>query len=126
MLLELLKGEYAVYQCNTQYALDKNRVEKEFLSLTKTKDEISIVASSKSIEPYEKIEDGWNILKIMGTLDFSLTGIISTISTILANENISVFVISTYNTDYIMIKKEAIEAAIEVLKKNGYEIKNEI
>jgi hypothetical protein len=95
------------------------------LSLTKTKDELSIVAASGLIEQYDKAENGWRIIKIIGTLDFSLIGIISRISTILANENISVFVISTYNTDYIMVKKENIENAIKALRENDYEIKNE-
>ena len=64
------------------------------------------------------------ILRINGILNFNLVGILSKISTILANENISIFVMSTFNTDYIMVKKENIKNAIEILKKNNYEIKD--
>jgi hypothetical protein len=126
MLLELFEGEYSVYKFNTKYQIDKNILEKDFLSLTKTKDELSIVTTSGLIEQYDEVENGWKIIKIIGILDFSLIGIISKISTILANENISVFVISTYNTDYIMVKRENIENAIKILKKNNYKIKNEM
>jgi hypothetical protein len=125
MLLELFEGEYSVYKFDTEHQIDKSILEEDFLSLTRTKDELSIVTKSGSIEQYDKVEDGWRIIKIIGTLDFSLIGIISRISTILANENISVFVISTYNTDYIMVKRENIENAIKALRENDYEIKNE-
>jgi hypothetical protein len=60
--------------------------------------------------------------KIKGILDFSLIGILSKISNILANEKIEIFVISTYNIDYIMIKKGNIEKAIKILTKNKYEV----
>jgi hypothetical protein len=125
MLLELLKKEYVVYKFDKKHSIEKNIFENDFVAIIKTKDEISIVAVSGSLEDYEKIESGWKILKIVGMLDFSLIGIISKISTILANENIGIFVMSTYNTDYIMIKDENIEKAIKVLRKNKYEVRNE-
>jgi hypothetical protein len=114
MLLELLEKEYSVYKFGKKYSIKENIFESDFALIIKTKDEISIVAVSGSTEDYEKIESGWKILKVMGILDFSLIGIISKISTILANENIGIFVMSTYNTDYIMIKNENIEKAIKV------------
>jgi hypothetical protein len=125
MLLELLEEEYSVYKFDKNYSIDINIFKRDFVSVIKTKDEISIVAVSGSIEHYEKNENGWKILKIVGILDFNLIGIISKISTILANENICIFVMSTYNTDYIMIKGKDIEKAIKVLKRNKYEIQDE-
>jgi hypothetical protein len=65
---------------------------------------------------------GWNILKIVGPLDFSLVGILSKISGILAKEGISIFAISTYDTDYILVKSDKIDQTIEVLKRSDYEI----
>lgn len=62
------------------------------------------------------------MLKIEGILDFSLIGILSKISTILASIKIGIFVVSTYNTDYILVKKENLEKAVEILKKENYEI----
>jgi hypothetical protein len=126
MLLELLDGEYSVYKFNVKQPIDKNILGKDFVSVTRTKDEISIVSVSGTMENYEKFESGWKILKIAGVLDFGLIGIISKISTILSNESIGIFVMSTYNTDYIMIKKENTERAIKALMENKYEVKNEM
>lgn len=69
-----------------------------------------------------KCEKDWNTLKIEGPLDFSLIGILSSISTILSENKISIFAISTYDTDYILVKDIEIIKAIDVLSINGYKI----
>jgi hypothetical protein len=122
MILHLLNNEYSVYKFAPDSFVKENNFDGEFISFTKTKDEISVVAVSSSSNDYEKVESGWRILKIEGTLDFGLIGIVSKISTILAQEKISIFVISTYNTDYIMVKEAMIANAITALKDNHYEI----
>lgn len=63
-------------------------------------------------------------LKIDGSLDFSLIGIISSLSTILAEHQISVFVVSTYNTDYILLKQSNLEKASNVLASNGHVVES--
>ena len=93
-----------------------------FFSITNTDEEFSIVCEEKFV-PKNIISDfGWNILKILGPLDFSLVGILSKISGILAKEGISIFAISTYDTDYILVKSDKIDQTIEVLKRSDYEI----
>ena len=72
-----------------------------------------------------KEEKDWRALKINSILEFELVGIISKISTILANNQISIFVLSTYNTDYILVKKNKIEETISLLENNGYQITKE-
>ena len=67
-------------------------------------------------------DDGWRGFRVMGQLDFSLIGILARISTILAENGISIFAISTFNTDYILVKEEKFEQALSVLKDNGYEM----
>ena len=67
-------------------------------------------------------EDGWKAFRIEGVLDFSLIGILSKISAILAENAIGIFVVSTYNTDYVFIKKENFPQAVSALGKAGYEI----
>ncbi len=67
-------------------------------------------------------EKDWRVLKVEGTLDFSLIGIISSISTILANEKISIFAISTFDTDYILVKDKDVDNATNALSNEGYEI----
>jgi uncharacterized protein len=94
----------------------------EFISITRTRDELSIVCLQKSIPEGIKFESDWRILKIEGPLDFSLIGILASISTILAEKEISIFAISTYDTDYILIKEDKINIAINALIDAGYYI----
>lgn len=93
-----------------------------FYSITKTDDELSIVCLQASVPKYSKMEKDWRILKIEGVLDFSLIGILAAISTLLAENKISIFAISTYDTDYILVKNDKIESAIKILIDNNYEI----
>ena len=71
-------------------------------------------------------DDGWRAFRIVGTLDFSLIGILARISKILASNEIGIFAISTYNTDYILIKEENFEKAISVLRSAGYKIQENV
>lgn len=87
----------------------------------KTNCENSLVCATDSVPANAtEREDGWRAFRIVGTLDFSLIGILSKISTILANEKIGIFVISTFNTDYILVKATHFEKSLTVLEKNGY------
>ena len=67
-------------------------------------------------------EDGWRAFRIEGVLDFSLIGILSKISTLLADAGIGIFAVSTFNTDYILTKAENFERALQILKERGYSI----
>ena len=95
----------------------------EFYFISKTDQELSLVCSTDSV-PKNVIEneDGWRAFRIQGVLDFSLIGILSKISTLLAEDKIGIFAVSTYNTDYILTKKEGFDQAIKVLMNNGYQI----
>lgn len=101
--------------------LDKNAqtplwtINNVFFSVTKTTDELSIVCSENNIPTNVMSEKGWRALKIEGQLDFSLTGILSSILNPLAKAKISIFAISTYNTDYILVKDEKLEKAVKIL-----------
>ena len=89
-----------------------------------TDEERSLVCPTELV-PGNTIErnEGWRALRIEGVLDFSLIGILSKISTCLAEKNIGIFAISTFNTDYILTKKENFDKAIDVLKAEGYLVK---
>ena len=89
----------------------------------KTDEEKSLVCQTEDVpENTIEREDGWKAFRIEGQLDFSLVGILSKITTILASNKIGIFAISTYNTDYVLVKKENFEKALEVLENEGYEI----
>ncbi len=96
----------------------------EFYFIDKTDEELSLVCNTDLV-PKNAIEcdNGWRAFRIEGVLDFSLVGILSRISTLLAENNIGIFAVSTYNTDYILVKKENFDEAINVLERNGYVIK---
>lgn len=85
--------------------------EAELQSLTRTKDELSLVTEEEAVAPGIKSEKGWRALKVLGPLEFSLTGIMARLSGALADEGISLFALSTYNTDYILVKEEDLERA---------------
>ena len=71
---------------------------------------------------YLERDDGWRAFRIEGTLDFSLIGILSKISSLLAEQQIGIFAVSTYDTDYVLTKSVSFAKAMDVLEKAGYEI----
>ena len=95
----------------------------ELFFIGKTDEEISLVCRTEDT-PTGTIEreDGWNGFRIQGILDFSLIGILSKLSTILAENEIGIFAVSTYNTDYILVKSENFEKAMSVLEEQGYRV----
>ena len=93
----------------------------EFFFLGKTDEEISLVCvTEQTPEDTVEREDGWKAFRIQGVLDFSLIGILSKISAILAEHKIGIFVVSTYNTDYVLVKQENYDRALSVLEEQGY------
>jgi len=97
--------------------------EKEYCFIATTDEEKSLVCITDNV-PNNIVEcdNDWKAVRIEGTLDFSLVGIISQISTLLSENDIGIFTISTYNTDYILTKNKNFNKAIEVLSNAGYKI----
>lgn len=98
--------------------------ESRFLSYTKTADEYSLVCETQLVPKERSAETGWDCMKVEGVLDFSLIGIIAGLTAILAAEKISVFVISTHDTDYLLVKEETTKQAMEALALRGYQFVN--
>lgn len=95
----------------------------DFYFLGKTDEELSLVCQTKDT-PAKTLarDDGWKGFRIQGVLDFSLIGILSKLSGILADHKIGILAVSTYNTDYILVKEENFERALEVLAAEGYQV----
>ncbi len=91
-----------------------------FLSITRTPAELSIVSGSEALEGCETVEPGWQALQVEGPLDFALTGILASLTTPLAAAQITLFALSTYDTDYILIRQTSVETAIRVLNEAGH------
>lgn len=97
---------------------------KDFYFIGKTDEELSLVCRTEDTpDCTTERDDGWKCFRIQGVLDFSLIGILSKISGILADNKIGIFAVSTYNTDYILVKSENFSKAIDVLSKEGYSIR---
>ena len=93
------------------------------LFFAKTAEELSLVCPTKSApETFIERSDGWRCFKIAGVLDFSLVGILAEISGVLAKGNIPIFAVSTFNTDYILVKEEFSEKAEQLLSANGFNV----
>lgn len=98
-------------------------LESEYCFIGKTDEERSLVCATGEVPSNTiKRDDGWKAFCVCGVLDFSLIGILSKVATVLANNEISIFAVSTYNTDYILIKSEDYRRGLEILKSAGYEI----
>ena len=98
----------------------------DFFFIGKTDEEISLVCPTASVPADTAArEDGWRGFRIEGVLDFSLTGILAKLSGILAENGIGIFAVSTYNTDYILVKAENLDRSLSVLESAGYDILRE-
>ena len=102
---------------------DKINLNTDFCFIGKTDEEMSLVCKTEDT-PADTIErdDGWKGFRIEGVLDFSLIGILSKLSAVLAENKIGIFAVSTYNTDYILVKEENFDKALKVLASKGYTI----
>ena len=120
--MELKKLDYKLTVCKVTDLSDLN-LKSDFYFVGKTDEELSLVCETDKT-PRNTIEsdDGWRGFRIQGVLDFSLVGILSRLSGILAEHKIGIFAVSTYNTDYILVKEENYERALNVLASEGYTV----
>ena len=120
MEIKRIHQEFSVCQVE-DYSLVN--LDSEYSFIGKTDEEKSLVCITSEV-PQNVIQrdDGWKAFRIQGVLDFSLIGILAKIATVLADNGISIFAVSTYNTDYVLIKKENYEKGLEVLRASGYEV----
>ncbi len=118
--LKILNGQFSIYRLSINSMIPPHIYDSEFYSIVKTSDEISIVCDSSIPLTAEKSSHEWMCMKFIGPLDFSLKGILSGISKVLANSKISIFALSTYNTDYILVEMSNITKAKQALITAGY------
>lgn len=118
--LKILDEVFSIHRLSLIGKILDKIYQSTFYSVTKTDDELSVVCESRIRLSAEKTDAGWKCIKILEKLDFSLTGVLSKISTVLANAEISIFTVSTYDTDYILVKASNIMIAKQVLVESGY------
>ena len=118
--LIILDGMFSIHRFNPDRAVPDPVFQASFFSITKTADELSVVCPSGIKFFFGREESGWSCIKVAGPLDFSLTGILSDISKVLADAGISIFAISTFDTDYILVKANDIKTAQNALEQAAY------
>jgi len=94
-----------------------------FWSITRTSDELSVVLFEEIVPADWKAETGWRCLKVIGPLDFDLTGSLASLAMPLCEAGVSIFVISTYDTDYLLVREESLEKATQILLERGHIVK---
>ncbi len=118
--LELLSDVYAICRLDAEAAVPGWGMQGTFWSITRTPEELSVVCPECRVPSGVKKEGGWRILMVEGPLDLSSTGVLASLVGPLAREGISVFALSTYDTDYLMVNREQLERTIETLVEEGH------
>lgn len=118
----ILEGAWAIVRLPAEapvpgWALTHSR----FSSITRTTEEVSIVCVESAVPEGVHSEPGWSVLKLIGPFPFQLVGVLASIVSPLAAAEISVFAISTFDTDYILVKSSRAAEAIDVLTRHGHE-----
>jgi uncharacterized protein len=93
-----------------------------FLSVTRTPAELTVVCSKAVVPPEVRQEGGWGLLEVEGPLDFALTGILASLAGPLARAGVSIFALSTFDTDYVMVRRQQMEQGIQALESAGHRV----
>jgi hypothetical protein len=93
-----------------------------FFSVTRTQDELSVVCLEDVVPKSISLERGWRALKLEGTFDLSMVGILASVASPLAEAGASIFVVSTFDTDYVLVREEQLDLAIDTLRACGHRV----
>ena len=117
LTLSVMPGKLAVCRLEKIASIPDWIIEEDFFSVTKTDDELSIVCYEECVPKKIKSEKGWRAFKVEGPLDFALTGILASLANPLAEADISIFALSTFDTDYLLVKEHNLDEAIKILNE---------
>ncbi len=120
MKIKVIKREFSICKVDS---LDKIDFSDKYCFVGKTDEEISVICSTKHA-PLETISrsDGWRAFRIQGQLDLTLIGVLSALTDILARNKIGLMAVSTYNTDYVLVRAADLEKALVLLEDQDYKI----
>lgn len=123
LTLTVFPERYAICRLAPDAALPAWADGGAFVSITRTKDELSVVCLESNVPPDVVHAAGWRVLKCEGPLHFALTGIVSSLAEPLAEAQVAIFPIATHDTDYLLVKDPALADAIEVLSAYGHAVR---
>jgi hypothetical protein len=121
MQLRTLPDSYAVVRLQPGSELPEWVDKGPFRSVTRTDHEVSVVCRDHDVPEGESVDRGWTVLETMGPLDFSLTGLISSLVEPLAEAEVPIFLISTFETDYVLVRSSDLARAADALEGAGHE-----
>lgn len=118
----LLPEIYAVCRLPRDAALPDWAAQGDLVSVTRTADELSIVCPADAVPSDVRREGGWRCLRVAGTLDFGLVGVLASLLTPLAQAGVSVFCLSTFDTDYVLVREGDLSRSTLALRAAGHEV----
>jgi hypothetical protein len=120
LTLSLLPDNYSICRLEPAADIPPWALAGNFFSITRTEEELSLVCSQEVVPDGVLCEKGWRCIMVVGPLDFSLTGILASLTASLAEVGISVFAISTFDTDYLLVKADNLKRAVLKLQEAGH------
>jgi hypothetical protein len=117
LTLQISESRMAISRLPPEAPLPGWIKENGFVSLTRTPDELSIVCIEEWVPTNVEAERNWRMIKVKGPLDFSLTGILASLISPLSDAGIAIFALSTYDTDYLLLKEGNLNRAISILDR---------
>ena len=120
LILSVLSVPFTIHKLSPDASIQEKILKSNYYSVTKTENELSVVCSELIEVKSLQSSKGWKCIKVKGPLDFNLTGILAGISDILTRGNISIFAISTFDTDYILVRSQDLSSARNKLRKADY------
>ena len=120
LTLSILDGAFAICRLDASAQLPEWAMAGDFFSITRAASEISIVCAQEGVPEDVRCERDWRCFRVEGPLDFSLTGILNSLTAPLASAGVSIFAISTFDTDYLLVKERDFERTIENLVSAGH------
>ncbi|MGA2592807.1 MAG: ACT domain-containing protein [Bryobacteraceae bacterium] len=121
--LRIRKGRFAVCRLAPQETVPSwVSAADSFTSVSRTRDELSIVCAEDAVPPGIQCAKGWRILEVQGPLDFAQTGILASLASPLADAGVSIFAISTYDTDYVLVEEQHLDSAVRALTAAGHTV----
>ena len=120
--LEIVPGTYAV--CRLDAAEPRAGLGRRlpFVSVTRTEAELSVVCPEAAVPAGVRSERGWRCLRVVGPLGFGMTGVLASLAVPLASSGVSIFVVSTYDTDYLMVQERDLERGVDALERAGHAV----
>lgn len=126
LTLSLLTEFFTIHRLNPDASIPEAALYSPFFAITRTGDELSLVLPSSVEVKSDRSDPGWACFKVEGPLEFSLVGVLANLATVLANAGIPIFAVSTFDTDYLLVKREQARAAADALTSAGHQVRQAV